>query len=100
MPARSNSDRQNKHLETPGTGGRRLLAHVCKSYLFASIVVWLALLIIAAVAMPEELSTLRGWGLLISAPLVAPLAVPAMILFGLSNLANYGNKDGSNHVLR
>ena len=37
MPARSNSDRQNKHLETPGTGGRRLLAHVCKSYLFASI---------------------------------------------------------------
>jgi hypothetical protein len=99
MTSHSDSERQTEHVAMRRPGRRRFLAHLCKSYLLASIVVWLVLLIISAVAMPEELRTLRGWGLLISAPLVAPLAVPAMILFGLGNLAKYGNKDGSNAAL-
>lgn|GEM_PF-6525253 len=99
MTSYSDSERQTEHLAMRRAGRRRFLAQLCKSYLLASIVVWLALLIVAAVAMPQELLTVRGWGLLISAPLVAPLAVPAMILFGLGNLAKYGNKTGSNHAV-
>ncbi len=93
------SDRQGEHGNVRGSERRRLLVDVSRSYWLASIVVWVALLVIAAVAMPEELSTLRGWGLILGAPLLAPLTVPMMIIWGLGNLAQYGNKDGWNHAV-
>ena len=67
-----------------------LLREIGKTYYLATVTTFYLALIPAIIAQPEELLTMRGWIILVAVPLMAPLAVPALLLSAFGSLAQYG----------
>ena len=77
--------------ETDGWRQRSvLLCEIGKTYYLATVITFYLALIPAIIAQPEELRTMRGWMTLVAVPLMAPLAVPALLLSAFGSLAQFG----------